>query len=250
MLIENHILAFGTVAFLMTPRTWIWLSSAPLLLNYHALSPISPLLQSLLFSVSPPSGSKPPHWVLAVVTKKTPKNLHWRKKQKPLLLLTPGIWHVYSTLIVLMWPARELKAWGNQWKSSFLNQGCQGWNRPPTVPRPGCRLKLRYFFCGFSPVLQELLVFRTGRSLMVHHPVDEEKNRNQTLCWLRARGRLMENKLPDSSWSGIDCARLRPLERNLWRFSDQARIWCGFFFVLCCQGRTLFIYGIEIGPQS
>lgn len=149
MLIENHILAFGTVAFLMTPRTWIWLSSAPLLLNYHALSPISPLLQTLLFSVSPPSGSQPPLSLLTVLTK---KNLHWRKKEKPLLLLTPGIWHIYSRLIVLMWPAQELKVWGNQWKSSFLNQGCQGWNRPPTLPRLGCWVKLRYFFC-FVPLM-------------------------------------------------------------------------------------------------
>ena len=41
MLTENHILAFRTVAFLMTRRTRIWFSgcSAPLLLNYHALFP-------------------------------------------------------------------------------------------------------------------------------------------------------------------------------------------------------------------
>lgn len=78
-------------------------------------------------------------------------------------------------------------------------------------------------------------MFSTGRSLMVHRPVDEEKNRNQTLCWLRVRDRLMENKLSDSSCSGIDCARA---------FGRWSEI-CGDFQIkrasdvvfLCCAAR-------------
>lgn len=86
-------------------------------------------------------------------------------------------------------------------------------------------------------------MFRTGRSLMVHHPVDEEKNRNQTLRWLRARGRLMENKLPDSSWSGIDCAR----EFGCWSeicddFQIKRASDVGFFCVVLPGTHTFYLW--------
>lgn len=83
-------------------------------------------------------------------------------------------------------------------------------------------------------------MFRSGRSLMVHHPVDEQKNRNPTLCWRRARGRLMENTLSDSSWSGIDCAR------GFGRWSEicdnfQTRRASDVGFCLCCAARDAHI---------
>lgn len=85
---------------------------------------------------------------------------------------------------------------------------------------------------------------------MAHHPVDEEKNRNQTLGWLLPWTLLMENKLSNSSWSGIDCARafVRWSEIcddfQIKRKSDVVFLFCA------ARDPHFFIYGAEIGPQS